>query len=52
MLQQVANTTDSLLGYGGLGGNLVRGFIDAGYNDDSSNQTNMAKYELTVLPEI
>ncbi|KAI4107806.1 MAG: hypothetical protein LQ339_002416 [Xanthoria mediterranea] len=40
--QRIANITDRLLSVGGQGGNLARGFIDAEYNADGLNNTDMA----------
>ncbi|GME46866.1 hypothetical protein GTA08_BOTSDO01809 [Neofusicoccum parvum] len=45
--QRLANATHSLVGAGG--GNLARGFVDAGYNDDGRNSSGMAAALEAVL---
>ncbi|KAL8645797.1 MAG: hypothetical protein Q9210_006509 [Variospora velana] len=50
--QRVANVTHGLLSIGGQGGNIARGFIDAEYNADGFNNTDMASALGTVIAQV
>ena len=44
--------THNLLSFGGIGGDLARGFIDADYNSDGTNNTDMAGVLETVIGQL
>ena len=50
--QSLANITHNMLSFGGMGGDLVRGFIDADYNSDGTNNTEMAGVLETVIGQL
>ena len=50
--QRLANMTHNMLAFGGMGGDLARGFIDADYNSDGTNNTNMASTLETVIEQL
>ncbi|KAK0510606.1 hypothetical protein JMJ35_007038 [Cladonia borealis] len=50
--QRLANMTHNMLSFGGMGGDLARGFIDADYNSDGTNNTNMAGTLETVIEQL
>ncbi|KAI4179405.1 MAG: hypothetical protein LQ346_007201 [Caloplaca aetnensis] len=50
--QRIANVTHGLLSVGGQGGNLARGFIDAEYNADGLNNTDMASALERVIEQL
>ena len=50
--QRLANMTHNMLSFGGMGGDLARGFIDADYNSDGTNNTNMADTLETVIEQL
>ena len=50
--QRLANVTHNMLSFGGIGGDLARGFIDADYNSDGTNNTGMAGVLETVIEQL
>ena len=52
MKQSLANITHNMLSFGGMGGNLARGFIDADYNSDGTNNTAMAAVLERVIGQL
>ena len=50
--QRLANITHNMLSFGGMGGDLARGFIDANYNSDGTNNTEMADTLETVVEQL
>ena len=50
--QRLANVTHNMLSFGGMGGDLARGFIDANYNSDGTNNTQMAGTLETVIGQL
>lgn len=50
--QRLANITHNMLSFGGMGGDLARGFIDANYNSDGTNNTEMANTVETVVEQL
>ena len=50
--QRLANITHNMLSFGGMGGDLARGFIDADYNSDGTNNTDMAGVLETVIGQL
>ena len=50
--QTLANVTDTMLSFGSTGGELARGFIDADYNSDGMNNTEMAGVLETVIGQL
>ena len=50
--QRLANITHNMLSFGGMGGDLARGFIDANFNSDGTNNTEMADTLETVVEQL
>ena len=50
--QRLANIMHNMLSLGGMGGNPARGFIDANYNSDGTNNTGMAGALETVIGQL
>ena len=50
--QRLANITHNMLSFGGMGGDLARGFIDADYNTDGTNNTGIAGVLETVIEQL